>query len=182
MYQPPVAPILCLWKDYIPWLITSWHQSTIKKKKKEKRTGLIKSGLTQVLIILKLSTNICFIFCYWQGGFSGDGNKIYFLFCLTFSNDCMCKGGRSCYACVLPCLPLSLTFVTILLSCLSHHRCPLEEAQCKTGDGLACRAPDSGDDRPPTCVCNGGGAVDTKPQPCVKCKGAFGILFLTLGK
>lgn len=55
----------------------------------------------------------------------------------------------------------------------------LQEAECETADRLACWAPDSGDDRPLTRVCNGGGAVDTMPQPHVKGKGALGIFFHT---
>lgn len=42
------------------------------KKKKNRRTGLIKSGLTQVLIILKLSTNIRFMFVFQE---TGERNK-----------------------------------------------------------------------------------------------------------
>lgn len=52
----PVAPILCLWKDYIPWLITSKHLPTIKN-----RSGLTKSHSSQGILILQLSTNIWFM-------------------------------------------------------------------------------------------------------------------------
>lgn len=91
---------------------------------------------------------------------------------------------------------LSQVHVPELLSSLPHHFSllppllpsplsppppspppPLQGAQCKTGDGLACCAPDSGGDRPATGVCNGGGggAVDTMPQPHVKRKVAWGL-------
>lgn len=87
---------------------------------------------------------------------------------------CKCMCSQQAHTSV----PL-FTSVTTLLSCPSLSLSPLQEAECETEDRLACWAPDSGGDRPPARVRNGGGAVDTMPHPRVKGEAALGIFFHT---